>query len=131
MAKENQQKSIVRLLVLDPGHFHAALLQKYMYPEVSPIVHVYAPKGPDLEAHLELVESFNRRLCNPTNWDERVYTGSNYLQKMLHDQLGDVVIIAGNSSQKMNYILSSVEAGFNVFADKPMATSRDDFKLLR
>jgi len=31
------------LIVADPGHFHAALVQKEMYPSLSPEVHVYAP----------------------------------------------------------------------------------------
>jgi hypothetical protein len=35
----------VHLITLDPGHFHAALVQKSMYPQVCPIVHVYAPEG--------------------------------------------------------------------------------------
>jgi predicted dehydrogenase len=129
--KNNQhEKSSIHLLILDPSHFHAALLQKHMYPEINPIVNVYAPKGPDLDAHLKLIKNFNKRSNNPTNWDERVYTGPDYLQKMLHDKAGNVVIISGDSSHKMNYILSSVEAGFNVLADKPMAITRDDFKIL-
>src|SRR5688572_32522194 len=37
----------VRFMTLDPGHFHAALVQKEMYPGVSPQVDVYAPLGPD------------------------------------------------------------------------------------
>ena len=41
----------VRWITLDPGHFHAALVQKEMYPGVAPRVHVYAPLGPDLFAH--------------------------------------------------------------------------------
>ncbi len=42
----------VRLLTLDPGHFHAALVQKYMYEGVDPQVHVYAPKGDDVVRNL-------------------------------------------------------------------------------
>ena len=36
------------LVVVDPGHFHATLVQQQMYPELSPVVRVYAPLGPDL-----------------------------------------------------------------------------------
>ena len=36
-----------RLITLDPGHFHAALVQKEMYPGVSRRVAVYAPLGSD------------------------------------------------------------------------------------
>jgi len=35
----------VKLITLDPGHFHAALVQKIMYSQVDPAVHVYARKG--------------------------------------------------------------------------------------
>ena len=33
--------SDVRLMTLDPGHFHAALVQKEMYPGVAPRVDVF------------------------------------------------------------------------------------------
>ena len=37
-----------RLIIVDPGHFRAALVQKEMYPDLSAEAHVYAPLGPDL-----------------------------------------------------------------------------------
>ena len=43
----------VRLVTLDPGHFHAALVQKSMYPQVDPVVRVYSPGGADLDEHLK------------------------------------------------------------------------------
>ena len=51
----------VRLMTLDPGHFHASLVQKEMYPGVAPRVDVYAPLGPDLYEHLKRIDAFNRR----------------------------------------------------------------------
>ena len=39
----------VKLITLDPGHFHAALVQKVSYPQVSKDVYVYAPTGFDVE----------------------------------------------------------------------------------
>ena len=53
-AAPTQARSDVRFMTLDPGHFHAALVQKEMYPGVSPQVDVYAPLGPDLLGHLAL-----------------------------------------------------------------------------
>jgi hypothetical protein len=38
----------INLVVVDPGHFHATLVQQQMYPELSPLVRVYAPPGRDL-----------------------------------------------------------------------------------
>ncbi len=70
-----------RLITLDPGHFHAALVQKFMYPDVDSVVHVYAPGGEDLDEHAKRVDRFNSRPDNPTHWRQVVYTGPDYLQK--------------------------------------------------
>ncbi len=121
----------VRLITLDPGHFHAGLVQKYMYPQVSPVVHVYAPAGPDLQEHLKRIESFNTRADNPTHWEEKVYTGPDFLKRMLKEKAGNVVVLAGNNARKTEYINDSVVAGFNVLSDKPMAITPAGFNLLR
>ena len=131
MSTKEKGNTTVNLITLDPGHFHASLVQKYMHPRVSPLVQVYAPNGPDLEAHLELIKAFNSRKINATNWEEHVYAGDDYLQKMIQDKAGNVVVISGNNSRKTEYILKSIEAGFNVLADKPMAITPTDFILLR
>ncbi len=121
----------VRLITLDPGHFHAGLVQKFMYPQVSPIVHVYAPEGAELQDHLKRVEGFNTRTENPTRWEEKVYTGRDFLQRMVKEKAGNVVVLAGNNAHKTEYIDRSIRAGFNVLADKPMAITPAGFELLR
>lgn len=121
----------VRLITLDPGHFHAGLVQKFMYPQVSPEVNVYSPGGPELQDHLQRIESFNTRAENPTKWETRVHTGPDFLQQMIRDRAGNVVVISGNNLRKTEYINKSIKAGFNVLADKPMAITPADFKLLR
>ncbi|MCX6996039.1 MAG: oxidoreductase [Kiritimatiellaeota bacterium] len=120
----------VRLITLDPGHFHAALVQKSMYAQVAPVVHVYAPAGPELQAHLNLVQGYNTRSNQPTRWEERVYTGTNYLDRMIAERAGNVVVMAGNNAKKTAYLARSVDAGFHVLADKPMAITAGDFDLL-
>ncbi|TZF81544.1 oxidoreductase [Pedobacter sp. BS3] len=121
----------IRLITLAPGHFHAALVQKSMYNNVSPVVHVYAPEGLEVKAHLKLIESYNNRAEDPTHWVEKVYTGSNYFEKMLVEKAGNVVVIAGNNQEKTAYIKKSVDAGLNVLADKPMAINSAGFELLK
>jgi len=119
-----------RLITLDPGHFHAALVQKTMYSDVDSIVHVYAPEGNDLRLHLERVNSYNTRSESPTHWKEEVYTGSDFFEKMIaqnkarpKDETGrrNVVVLSGNNLKKTDYILNSLTNGLNVYADKPMA----------
>lgn len=120
----------IRLITLDPGHFHAALVQKSMYPGVDPVVHVYAPAGPDVQSHLDKVDAYNKREKDPTRWEEKVYTGNNYLQKMLTDKSGNTVVLAGNNREKTSYILQSLQAGFHVLGDKPMVIDSKSFGAL-
>ena len=110
-----------KLMTLNPGHFHAALVQKSMNDLVSPTVNVYAPDGFDLNEHLKRIESYNTRANNPTKWDTKVYKGNDSLEKMLSEKPGNVVVLAGNNQHKIEYIQKSVEAGLNVLSDKPMA----------
>lgn len=121
----------VMLLTLNPGHFHAALVQKEMYDQVNPRVHIFAPYGPDLEMHLQRIERFNQRDENPTNWETIIYRGEDYLEKMLQDEKGNVVVIAGNNRKKTHYIMESVKAGLNILSDKPMAINGESFSLLQ
>ncbi len=121
----------VRLVTLDPGHFHAALVQKSMYENVDSTVHVYAPAGPDLQLHLNRVTSFNSRKEDPTHWREEVYTGDDFFKKMLDEKAGNVAVLAGNNQKKTEYINESIAAGFHVLADKPMAINSADFQLLK
>jgi predicted dehydrogenase len=121
----------VHLITLDPGHFHAALVQKFMYEDIDPTVRVYAPGSDDLSEHLKRIEAFNTRAEKPTQWREQVYTGSDYLDKMLADRAGNLVVISGNNARKAEYISRAVEAGMNVLADKPMAITPADFERLK
>ena len=109
----------VRLMTLDPGHFHAALVQKEMYPGVARQAHVYAPLGADLVAHLQRVAGFNARRDNPTRWDLEIHAGPDALRRMLRERSGNLVVLSGRNRGKIDRILAAVEAGLNVLADKP------------
>jgi predicted dehydrogenase len=124
-------KGEVKLMTLDPGHFHAALIQKVMYEQVAPEVYVYAPAGAELDAHQKLVDGYNTRTENPTHWQEKIYTGPDYLQKMIQQKPGNVMVTAGNNAKKTEYLKAAVDAGINVLADKPMCIDEKDFELLK
>ncbi|MHC4351147.1 MAG: putative oxidoreductase C-terminal domain-containing protein [Planctomycetota bacterium] len=120
----------VNLVTLDPGHYHASLVQKSMYEQVDPLVYVYAPDGPDVANYLKQIERFNEREEDPTNWQEQVYTGDDFLEKMLAEKRGDIVVLSGNNRRKAEYIKASIDAGLNVFCDKPMCIDAEGFRLL-
>ncbi|NMC38943.1 MAG: oxidoreductase [Bacteroidales bacterium] len=117
----------VKLMTVDPGHFHAALVQKSMFHQVSPDVYVYAPDGPDVQQHLDRIASYNSRPADPTSWNEIVYKGDDFFEKMLSEKPGNAVVLSGNNRKKAEYVLRSIEAGLNVLADKPMIIFPEDF----
>ena len=126
--KDNQQ--MVKIMTVDPGHFHAALVQKSAYPQISSDVYVYAPEGPDVQQHLDRINSYNKRALDPTKWNEIVYKGADFFEKMLTDKPGNVVVLSGNNKKKAEYITKSINAGLSVLADKPMVISPEDFPKL-
>jgi predicted dehydrogenase len=130
-SKSEEITKMVHLITLDPGHFHAALVQKTMYDDVDSVVHVYAPAGSDVQLHLDRINGYNTRSENPTRWKEEVYTGSDFFKKMLAEKKGNVVVLAGNNQKKTEYILNSLQNGFNVLGDKPMVIDTKAFEQLK
>jgi predicted dehydrogenase len=125
------QKKPVQLVTLDPGHFHAGLVQKSQYDDVDSTVHVYAPDGNDLTLHLNRINGYNTRSESPTNWSEQVYKGTDFFEKMISEKKGNVVVLSGNNKKKTEYIYTSLENQFNVLADKPMAIDGKGFQQLK
>src|SRR5260221_5224085 len=107
----------VRLMILDPGHFHAALIQKEMYPGVAARVDVFAPLGPDLFEHLNRVAAFNTRGERPTAWLTEVHASPDFFERMLQERPGNLVILSGRNRGKIDRIQASVHGGLNVLAD--------------
>src|SRR5262245_24501655 len=101
--------SDIRLMTLDPGHFHAALVQKETLSGVSPQVHVYAPLGFDLIEHLKRIGGYNTRKDNPTRWELEIHTDADPLARMLREKPGNVVVIAGRNQGKIDRIKRSEE----------------------
>ena len=120
----------VKLITLEPAHFHAALVQKQMLPGIAPRVAIYAPLGPDLLAHLKLIEQFNTRPDNPTHWELDIHCSSRPLEEMLAARPGNVVVLAGHNRSKIGKIEASLRAGLNVLSDKPWIIRAEDFPAL-
>ena len=120
----------VKLMNLDPGHFHASLVQKTMYEDVHPVVYVFAPEGPEVEDYLARIGDYNERTENPTSWEEKVYLGDDFFEKMITEKPGNVMVVSGNNAKKTEYILKAVGSGIHVLADKPMVIYPDEFPML-
>jgi predicted dehydrogenase len=120
----------IGLIIADPGHFHAALVQKEMYPELSAKVQVYAPVGPDLVDYLTRISRFNTRRERPTAWELEVHACPDFVERMCRERPGNVAIFSGRNHSKIHGIQAAIEAGINVLADKPLIVRRDDLPAL-
>jgi predicted dehydrogenase len=120
-----------RLITLDPGHFHASLVQKEMYPHVAKRATVYAPLGPDLAEHLKRVARFNLRPQNPTAWELDVHAEADFLPRMLAERPGNIVVLSGRNRGKIGYIRAALDAGLHVLADKPWIIEPADLPALK
>jgi predicted dehydrogenase len=129
-AQEHGRMPDVRLMTVDPGHFHAALIQKEMYPDVAPRVDVYAPQGWDLDEHLKRVDAYNKRAEKPTAWQTEVHTGADFFERMLRERPGNAVILSGRNRPKIDRIARSVGGGLHVLADKPWILTTADLPKL-
>ncbi|MBI5767982.1 MAG: oxidoreductase [Verrucomicrobia bacterium] len=120
----------VRLMILDPGHFHAALFLRETLPGVARQVHVYAPMGPDLLGHLQRISGYNARAENPTTWALEVHASPDSFARLLAERPGNVAVLSGNNLGKIDRIEALVNAGVHVLADKPWAIEPGEFATL-
>jgi predicted dehydrogenase len=125
-----RDSGFAKLITLDPAHFHAALVQKQELPGMARRVSVYAPLGPELLAHLQLIEQFNHRSDHPTRWELDIHCTPRSLEEMIAARPGNVVVLAGHNRSKIGKVKASLEAGLNVLADKPWIIRGEDFTAL-
>ena len=119
------------LVILNPGHFHAALTLRERHPLIDDDIHVFAEDGPDVEQFVRLVHAFNDRPVDPTRWTLYVYRGADYLEKLLAQRPGEVVIVAGRNNEKMPLIHLLHAQGFRVLGDKPWLIESGQIGLLK
>jgi predicted dehydrogenase len=119
------------LVILNPGHFHAALVLRERHPSLSDDIYIYSDPGPELDHFLEIVESFNNRETNPTCWRINVYRGEDCLEKLIAEKKGDIAVLAGRNNTKMKNIDTLNQAGLAILADKPWVTTAEALPFLR
>jgi predicted dehydrogenase len=128
-------------VVLDPGHFHAALVfQRPRYEGISPDVSIYAPVGEDFADHMARVVPPDDRSAaqsvstavsgNRSTWTYRAYLGPDFMETMLSEKAGDIAIISGRNDGKLARITACVNAGMHVLADKPWVIDSSSFARL-
>jgi hypothetical protein len=130
VTEASETKAEITIMSLDPGHFHAGLIHKSMYPQVDSTVYVFAPEGPELKDYMNRLSGYNNREEDPTAWSLQVSTGEDYLDQMISTKPGNVMMVAGKNDRKIDYISAAISNGINVYADKPLVINKDGFKKL-
>ncbi|REG92798.1 putative oxidoreductase C-terminal domain-containing protein [Algoriphagus antarcticus] len=125
-----ESTSEITIMSLDPGHFHAGLIHKSMYPQVDSTVYVFAPEGAELKDYMNRLAGYNNREEDPTAWNLQVTTGADYLEKMISAKPGNVMMVAGKNDRKIDYISAAISNGINVYADKPLVIDKSGFQKL-
>ena len=120
-----------KLVVVNPGHFHAALTLRQRHPLLADEVYVYSEDGPGLRDFLHLVDSFNQRREEPTSWRLHIYRGPDYLDALLRERVGDVAIVAGKNSSKLETMQRLHQAGLHVLGDKTWLIDGSQLDLVR
>ena len=110
------------LLFLEPGHFHAALTLRVANPRIDPAIQLYARPGPERDAFVALVRSFNARAERPTDWNVRLHESVDPERALVEERRGNIVILAGRTRPKLGAIARLHAAGLHVLADKPWLT---------
>ncbi len=117
-------------VIVNPGHFHAALTLRRRHTRLNDDVYVFAEDGPELEKFTTIVDSFNNRPNDPTQWSLHMYRGDDYLDALLARKPGDLAIVAGKNDTKMATIHRLHQAGFHVLGDKPWLINPEMLPLL-
>ena len=116
------------LVVIDPGHFHATLVQREMYPGLSPLVRVHAPLGPDLIDYLSRIARYNQQPEAATDWRLDVYAGPDFLHRLQEGPPGSIAVFSGRNRGKVERIIAALESGLHVLADKPVIIEPADLQ---
>jgi predicted dehydrogenase len=120
----------LRLITVDPAHFHAAQLHIKPIAGFSRDAWVYAPVGKDLIGYLNFIANLKTRSATPDYWRYHIYSGDDFFERVVKEHPGDVVMLSGRNSKTIDYISRSVDAGFNVLADKPWIIDESQFPKL-
>ncbi|HYP13539.1 MAG TPA: hypothetical protein VEQ63_06425, partial [Bryobacteraceae bacterium] len=120
----------LRLVIVDPVHFHAAQLHTKPMQGFARDARVYAPVGKELAGYFNFISNLKARSAKPDHWRFHIYSGEDFFERMLQERLGEVVVLSGRNWKNMDYIGKSVAAGLHVLADKPWIIDAAQFPAL-
>jgi hypothetical protein len=67
---------------------------------------------------------------NPTSWELDIHATPDFLERMIEERPGNIVVLSGRNRGKIRLIRASLDAGFHVLADKPWIIRAADLAAL-
>src|SRR4051794_36307547 len=99
----------LRLITVDPAHFHAAQLHIKPIAGFARDAWVYAPVGKDLIGYLNFIANLKTRIATPDYWRYHIYSGDDFFERVVKEHPGDVVMLSGRNSKTIDYVSRSVD----------------------
>ena len=121
----------LRLVTVDPAHFHASQLHSGPLPGFSRDAYVYAPIGSDIAGYWLSVAGWTAQSIQPDFWRFHSYTGSDYMARFEADRPGDVHMLSGPNRRKIEYLEAGIALKMHALVDKPWIIEASDFDRLR
>jgi predicted dehydrogenase len=76
------------------------------------------------------VTAYNQRAVSPTAWQLEVHTGPDYMDRLLREKPGNVVVLSGRNAGKVERVGASVKGGLHALVDKPWILRSSDLPAL-
>jgi len=111
-----------RFLVLKPGHFHAALVFKDVDHRILDDVDVVVTDSQDALPFIDLIDRFNCRDIQSTDWKVKVHERENLAFDTGSPPEDCVVVVSGRNASKLESVAKLCSQGYNVLVDKPVLT---------
>ncbi len=93
-------------------------------------IDLIVPKSEEALPFIDLIQRFNERELQPTNWKVTVHERADLSFDAGVDKSSCIAVVAGQNNQKLETVAKLVEQGRNVLVDKPMLTDAAQLPLV-
>lgn len=109
-----------RFQVLNPGHFHAALVFRESEYRLLEDIDVIVKNSDQALPFIDQINRFNERELQPTQWQFSVHERADVVFDAGVEKDSCVVVVSGQNHSKLQTVTELTGQGRNVLVDKPL-----------
>ncbi|MGL4420922.1 MAG: putative oxidoreductase C-terminal domain-containing protein [Gemmataceae bacterium] len=121
---------LIRLMLVEPEHWHSILCQRVLLPGIRPRCYIYGTLNPMTVRHMAALEHYASTKITPTPWEPDYRLGPDPWARFLQEQPGNAVLLAGRNDTKLQQMGLCVQQALPVIADLPWILDLDDLPKL-